>query len=95
MDQLENVESFKLLVQRQSLRPRPIDKKKANMNRNDETIIAARIRPLLQEEIDSNQVEGTIARSPTMVDVHSMTLGLPSGPKLNVSTHSLPSLLWW
>ena len=85
MDQLENVEPFKLLVDRFNCRQPPIDKQKANMPRNEDTIITARIRPLLPEEKVTGQVEGTLSRNSTMIDVHGMTLGLPGGPKLRVS----------
>jgi len=86
MDQLEHVDDFNSLVARinKALATMPVDKKKANMRRNDDTIIAARVRPLLEDEIENGQVEGSIVRSDGLVDLHAMALGLPGGPKLRV-----------
>lgn len=84
---MENVDSFVRLVDRFGCRRPPIDKVKANMPRNEDNIIAARIRPLLPEETRAAQIEGTIPRNKTMVDLHSMALGLPGGPKLRVRSY--------
>lgn len=92
MDQLENVESFKLLVDKFSCRQPPVDKQKASMPRNEDALVAARIRPLLPEELEAGQVEGTLSRNSGMIDVHTMALGLPGGPKLRVIERFLP--LW-
>jgi hypothetical protein len=85
MDQLENVGSFKALVQNYNRKPRPFDKKKADMARSEDVIIATRIRPLLEHELAEGQVEGTTRRNLNTVDLYGMTLGLPGGPKLRVS----------
>jgi hypothetical protein len=85
MDQLENVGSFKTLVQNYNRKPRPFDKKKAEMARSEDVIIATRIRPLLEHELEEGQVEGTTRRNLNTVDLYGMTLGLPGGPKLRVS----------
>jgi hypothetical protein len=87
MDQLENVASFQKLVQHFNRKPPAVDQKKTNMSRSNEVIIATRIRPLLEHEEAEGQVEGVVPRyGTTAVDLHSMQLGLPGGPKLRVST---------
>jgi hypothetical protein len=60
---------------------------KASTSHSEDTIIGARIRPLLEDEIEDGQVEGVLPRQrePNVVDVHEMRVAVRGPPKLNVS----------
>jgi hypothetical protein len=63
-------EKFELLLSKF----RPQSERKQDASQSDDTIIGARIRPLLEDEIESGQAAGVLPRRGTenVVDVHEM-----------------------
>jgi hypothetical protein len=90
MEQIQMVETFKFLTSQWAKTKQPPDQRKANLPTSEDVTIVARIRPLMEKEIEDGAVEGTSARgaSKQIIDLHQMVTGLPGGPKLRVT--SLP-----
>jgi hypothetical protein len=78
----DSVKWFHTLLSRST--PPPL---KPSTSHSEDTIIGARIRPLLEDEIEDGQVEGVLPRrrEANVVDVHEMRVAVRGPPKLNVS----------
>jgi kinesin family member 2/24 len=88
MEQIQNAKTFKFLTSQWAKNKQPLDHRKANLPTSEDVTIVARIRPLVENEVEEGVVEGVSARenSEQVVDLHQLVLGLPRGPKLRVSS---------
>jgi hypothetical protein len=74
--------TFQFLLSK--LIPEP-SKAEALTTRSEDTIIAARIRPILPSETESGQVEGVLARNDSTIDLHELRRGMRGAPRLQAS----------
>jgi len=79
MPSIDTSDTFQALVSLWNKKTHPTDEKKANIPTNEDVTIASRIRPLLQNELDSGQVEGCLFRDShsSVVDTHHLAPGFP------------------
>ncbi|KAF2675066.1 P-loop containing nucleoside triphosphate hydrolase protein [Microthyrium microscopicum] len=89
MNPAEHTETFQFLVEQARTRPVNVDKEQVNLPRNDDTVITARIRPILEHEAEKGQTSGVHSRTNNIVELHNLALGLPGGPKLRSSAFFL------
>lgn len=86
MSQAPEVENLQELIQEWARSKRPLDERKANIPVSDDIVIGARIRPLLQKEIDEGHFEGARLRPgfTQVIDVPQIVNTVRSGLQLKV-----------
>jgi hypothetical protein len=88
MENSQAAETLKFLVLEWAKRKQPLDPRKAGIETNEDVVIGSRIRPLVEQEIEDGQIEGSLARESSIpvIDLHHLVTGLPGGPKLRVGS---------
>jgi hypothetical protein len=86
MSQVADVENLQELIQQWAKSKRPLDERKANVPVSDDIVIGARIRPLLEKEIEDGHFEGARLRPgfTQVIDVPQITNTVRSGLQLKV-----------
>jgi hypothetical protein len=90
MGSLDYSDAFDVLVSLWNEKKHPLNESKANIPTNEDITIGARIRPLLEKEIESGQAKGAIPREGhNIVDIHQLASGFPrsSQPILKVRSN--------
>jgi hypothetical protein len=87
MGSIESSDAFNVLLSLWNKEKHPLNSDKADIPTNEDISICARIRPLLEKELDSGQAVGSVARHGVAIDVHQLAPSFPgtSGPRLKVN----------